>query len=373
MNVTKVVWLAAFLISLSSIYAAADDSTIVNKETDTTAATEGNKEETPSLPEGLYAEMKTNKGTILLKLEFEKTPLTVANFVGLAEGSIPNVARKPGEPYYDGIAFHRVIADFMMQGGDPTGTGRGGPGYTFPDEIDPSLRHSGPGILSMANAGPNTNGSQFFITHKATPHLDGKHTVFGHVVEGMDVVMRIVQNDYIESITIHRIGDKAKAFKAGSNDAFDRIRKISESAKRERQEEKKEREEQLKVDNAKTLELVKEKFPDAIKTKSGLRYIVEKNGRGKTPVKGTRVTVHYKGKFLDGTLFHSSYKYKKPFSFKVGVGDVIAGWDEALLTMKKGEKRTLIIPPELGYGDRPAAGIIPPNTWTVFEVELVDF
>lgn len=163
---------------------------------------------------GLFAEMKTNKGTILIYLEMEKTPLTVANFVGLAEGDLKNEAKAEGVPYYDGIKFHRVIPNFMIQGGDPQGNGTGGPGYSFKDEFDPSLKHTSPGILSMANSGPGTNGSQFFITHVATPHLNGKHTVFGHVIEGQDVVNAIAQGDVIEHIEIIRKGKDAKKFDA---------------------------------------------------------------------------------------------------------------------------------------------------------------
>jgi peptidyl-prolyl cis-trans isomerase A (cyclophilin A) len=173
-----------------------------------------NEASTIKLEDGMYAEMTTNKGVIILQLEFEKTPLTVANFVGLAEGAIENTAKKAGVPFYDSLKFHRVIKDFMVQGGDPLGNGSGGPGYKFKDEIVPELKHTGPGIFSMANAGPTTNGSQFFITHKETPWLNGRHTVFGHVIQGQDVVDAIVQGDIIVTVKIIRKGKPAKKFDA---------------------------------------------------------------------------------------------------------------------------------------------------------------
>jgi peptidylprolyl isomerase len=180
--------------------------------------------EARKLPDGLYAEMETSKGTIVLQLEFEKAPLTVANFVGLAEGT-KNYSKTPGEPpkpqgkpFYDGLTFHRVIPNFMIQGGDPNGNGTGGPGYKFRNEVSASLKHDRAGILSMANAGPDTNGSQFFITHKDTPWLDGGYNVFGHVVEGQDVVNKVVIGDKIKSVKILRIGEKAKAFKGDEAD-----------------------------------------------------------------------------------------------------------------------------------------------------------
>lgn len=333
-----------------------------------------------SSKDGVFARMVTNKGTILIKLEYDKVPLTVANFVGLAEGTIPNIAKKQGVSYYNGIIFHRVINGFMIQGGDPTATGRGGPGYQFPDEIDPSLKHDKPGVLSMANAGPNTNGSQFFITHVPTPHLDGRHAVFGYVVEGMEVINEIAQvptnqadrplkDVVIENITIERIGNKAKAFTAKSHDAFAKIVQIAkESVAKEKQAQ-----ENMKKAQEKDLQEILKKYPNAQKTPSGVLYIVHQNGNGATPSKGTQLTVHYSGKLLDGKEFDSSIRRNEPFQFTVGVGQVIKGWDEAFLTMKRGEKRTIIIPPELGYGNRGAGGVIPPNAWLVFEVELIDF
>lgn len=197
---------------------------ITQEKTEKKMEQDATKSEETSASDGVFAKMVTNKGTILIKLEYEKTPLTVVNFVGLAEGTIKNSAQSLGTPYYNGLRFHRVIANFMVQGGDPTGTGSGGPGYKFRDEFDSSLRHDREGTFSMANAGPGTNGSQFFITHNATPHLDDRHSVFGYVVEGMDIVNSIAQNDVIESVTIQRVGDKAKAFKA-DQESFDALNK----------------------------------------------------------------------------------------------------------------------------------------------------
>ena len=313
-----------------------------------------------NLEDGLYAELDTSKGKILLSLEFEKTPMTVANFTGLAEGKIDG-GQGEGKPFYDGLKFHRVIDDFMIQGGCPLGNGTGGPGYKFPDEFDPSLKHTGPGILSMANSGPGTNGSQFFITHVATPWLDGKHTVFGHVVEGQDIVNEIRQNDKINKVTIIRVGEKAENFK-NDQETFDEMVMNQEKLKAAMFKDRIERD----------LKTIEKNWPEAEKTSSGLMYIVRKEGSGSSsPVMGSRVKTHYEGKFLDGQIFDSSYQRGKPLEFQVG--QVIQGWNEALMDMKKGEKRTLIIPPELGYGSAGAGGVIPPYAYLVFEVELIDF
>jgi peptidylprolyl isomerase len=249
----------------------------------------------------------------------------------------------------------------MIQGGCPLGTGTGGPGYTFPDEIDPSLKHSTPGVLSMANAGPATNGSQFFITHVPTPWLDGKHTVFGHVVSGMDVVNMIKGDDLINSVTILRVGEEAENFVA-NQETFDNLLANLDKGKREKEIAAMEAEQ----------ETIKKQWPDAVTTPSGLKYVVVEEGQGETPQMGAVVTVHYTGKLLDGKKFDSSYDRGQPIDFPVGKGQVIKGWEEALLGMKKGEKRVLIIPSDLGYG--PAGrGPIPPNATMIFDVELVNF
>lgn len=316
------------------------------------------------LKDGLYARFDTSKGDILCSLEFEKTPLTVANFVGLAEGTkeLGGGARAKGEKFYDGLKFHRVIPDFMIQGGCPLGTGTGGPGYTFPDEIDPGLKHSRPGILSMANSGPGTNGSQFFITHVPTPWLDGKHTVFGYVVSGQDVVNKIEGNDLINSIEIIRVGRAAENFES-NQDAFDAL--LSGLTERTKERELEAMEEAIR--------LIDEQWPDATTTPSGLKYVVDKEGNGDaTPRAGQVVTVHYAGKLIDGKKFDSSYDRGQPIEFTVGRGQVIKGWDEALLGMQKGEKRVLIIPSNLGYGPS-GRGPIPPNATMIFDVELIDF
>lgn len=307
------------------------------------------------MQDGIYARFSTPKGEITLKLEHEKTPLTVANFVGLAEGKIENKAKDAGQPYYDGLSFHRVIADFMIQGGDPTGSGAGGPGYKFVDEIHPDLKHNKAGVLSMANAGPGTNGSQFFITHGATPWLDGKHTVFGSVVEGMEVVNAIKQGDKMDKVEIIRQGAEAEAWDAAAVFAewFDKQSEIEANAR--------------KAEEAKMASLT----AGYEKTASGLFYKIKEEGNGSKPKKGQTVAVHYEGKLTDGMVFDNSYQRGEPISFPVGVGRVIAGWDEGIQLLNVGSKASLIIPPALGYGASGAGGVIPPNAWLIFEVELV--
>lgn len=313
------------------------------------------------LTDGLYAKMNTDKGTILLQLFYKQAPLTVTNFAGLALGKMETNVKK-GEKFYDGLTFHRVIPDFMIQGGDPEGTGRGGPGYRFQDEFRPELKHDGPGILSMANAGPGTNGSQFFITHKATPWLDGKHTVFGKVIKGMAVVNAIEKGDKIKTVEILAIGDEAKAFRTDQA-GFDAIlanRKV-----------------QIKQERMKDMEAFKqqmhEKYPNVIETESGLMYVPVREGSGPAVASGATVQVHYTGMFIDGNKFDSSIDRGNPIEFVLGKGQVIKGWDIGIEGMKKGEARQLLIPYPLAYGERGYPGAIPPKSTLIFDVELIDF
>ncbi|MFI0426234.1 MAG: peptidylprolyl isomerase [Flavobacterium sp.] len=305
---------------------------------------------------GIYAKFNTAKGAILVKLTHDLTPGTVGNFVGLAEGQLENSARPMGKPYYDGLKFHRVIPDFMIQGGCPQGQGTGGPGYNFDDEFHPSLKHDKPGVLSMANAGPGTNGSQFFITHVPTNWLDGKHTVFGHVVEGQEVVDAVEGDDALESIEIIRIGDEAKNW-----NAIEAFRTFEGSRAQRIAEQKKMAEEAL------------EKLAAGFqKTESGLRYQIIQKGNGKQAEKGKKVSVHYQGALENGQVFDSSYKRKQPIDFTLGIGQVIEGWDEGIALLQVGDKARFVIPSYLGYGSRGAGGVIPPDATLVFDVELMD-
>ena len=309
-----------------------------------------------NMEDGIYANIKTNKGDITLKLEFEKTPLTAANFIALAEGKMKNKRKELGTPYYDGIKFHRVIADFMIQAGCPDGNGTGDPGYKFADEFHPDLKHDKGGVLSMANSGPATNGSQFFITHKETPWLDGKHSVFGNVVEGMDIVNLIAQDDVMESVTISRVGSKAKSFDAVKIFSSEQIRLEKEAEKKAKE----------------AAEANKKLMEGATITESGLGYIMVKEGSGVQAEKGKTVSVHYTGKLTDGTKFDSSLDRNQPIEFVLGEGRVIKGWDEGISYLKVGGKATFIIPSNLAYGERGAGGVIPPNATLIFDVELVD-
>ena len=343
----------------------------------------------PDLENGVYAEIITNKGTFVAKLYNEATPLTVSNFVSLAEGTNQMVDDKhKGKKFFDSIIFHRVIKDFMIQGGDPTGTGRGNPGYRFPDEIVPSLVHDKKGILSMANSGPGTNGSQFFVTLKETPWLNGKHTVFGEVVKGIEVVDAIgvvetkkpgdkpVEDVMIQTVNIiNKGGQKIAAF----TDAMAKI-----------EEENKAKKEAI----AKMAQGLKRKFEtnkkEAQTLDSGLQLYWDNKGNGQQPVEGTKVMVNYAGYLAsNGQLFDTNKVLiardfdmvdpqrkarnmyaPTPMSYSKDA-QLNPGFREALLTMKVGDKVTAYIPAHLGYGERGAGNVIPPNSDLIFEMEIV--
>ena len=307
------------------------------------------------MQEGIYAKFNTTKGEILVKLTHDKTPGTVGNFVALAEGARENSAKALGVPYYNGLKFHRVIPDFMIQGGCPLGTGTGDPGYKFDDEFHPDLIHDAPGILSMANAGPGTNGSQFFITHVPTPWLNNKHTVFGRVEAGQEVVDAIGQSDKIESLEIVRVGSEAENWDAVA--AF----KTFESSRTQRLAEE-------KAKQAKALDKVAAGFDE---TESGLRYKIIQKGNGAKAKAEQTVSVHYEGSLLNGQVFDSSYKRNQPIDFQLGVGQVIPGWDEGIALLQVGDKARFVIPSNLGYGSAGAGGVIPPNATLIFDVELM--
>ena len=317
-----------------------------------------NMKDYSNLTDGIYADIQTNKGDMILKLTYEETPLTVSNFIALAEGNHPLASEEfKNKPYYNGIKFHRVIDNFMIQGGDPTGTGSGGPGYSFEDEFVDSLKHDGAGILSMANSGPNTNGSQFFITHLETPWLDGKHSVFGKVTIGQDIVDKIEQNDLINKLEIIRIGETAKDFDAPT--VFNEYLELKKKANEEK------------------LEAQKEELKNLTKgmksTDSGISYKITKKGAGGNAKDNDNVKVHYTLKLIDGSEVDSSLSRGEPIEFTLGVGQVIPGWDEGIKLLNKGASCTLVIPPNLAYGEAGAGnGVIPSNATLIFDVTLVD-
>lgn len=350
------------------------------------------------LGDGLFADIKTTKGDIIVKLEHEKTPITVANFISLAEGENTFVSDKfKGKKYYDGLIFHRVMKDFMIQGGCPEGTGKGNPGYKFMDEFNDSLVHDEKGILSMANAGPTTNGSQFFITHKPTPWLNGKHTVFGEVVEGLNVLDTIANvkvaagNKPVETITMNTVEIIRNGKEARK---FDAVQVMTDYFANE--EERLATIEKEKAEKLAALNKTKSEFATKIAAQketaktlsSGLQMMVIKEGNGEKPKIGQKVNVMYAGYLADGTLFDTNYtevaeSYGRLEEItKMHRGDMgslqipyspdspmIAGFKEGILNAKVGEKVRLFIPPHLGYGEQ-GGGPIPPNADLVFDIEI---
>ncbi len=350
-------------------------------------------EEYPELEDGMYAEFNTSMGPIVAELYFEETPMTVASFVSLAEGTNEMVdSTYKGKKYYDGLVFHRVIDGFMIQGGDPTGTGSGGPGYKYPDEFVDSLSHDAKGVLSMANAGPGTNGSQFFMTLAPVQQLDGKHTVFGKIVKGQDVVDSIgktetgqrdrpVKDVVMNEVNIIRKGSAAKNFEAPkvfkSELANIEAEKEAEAKRMEEMADRKAEEFEALEAKADSLE-------------SGLKIYFENKGEGEKPNNGQKVMVNYEGYFADGKIFDTN---KLELAKETGIYDhrrdsaggyqampmvygpdapMIPGFREGIQQMSIGDEAVIWIPSALGYGERGAGGVIPPNTDLIFRIKLVE-
>jgi len=395
----KVLFLLFFGIT-TSIYAQKVKKVVGNK-VPTTSVQKTN----PNSNEGLFVNFETSKGKIVLTLEYKKAPVTVANFISLVEGTNTFVSdeKLKGKPFYNGLKFHRVIKDFMIQGGDPAGNGSGGAGYSFKDECLPELIFDKGGILAMANSGPATNSSQFFITHKDTPWLNGKHTIFGHVVSGMDVVNAIAQDDVMQKVTITRVGAEAKKFDAPKVFANYYANKAGDDAKQAAvQAEAKAKQaaidaEAKKVYDAKYAPVKAAKVAElatikatATKTETGLEYAFLNKGAGVKPADGATIYIHYAGYLEDGSLFDSSYEEVnktfgkldknradqngyQPFPFQYGKKDgLIPGFIEGLNKMSIGDRTVVFIPSNLGYGERGAGNVIPPNANIIFEIELLE-
>ncbi|MFQ3174199.1 MAG: cyclophilin family peptidyl-prolyl cis-trans isomerase [Flavobacterium sp.] len=386
----KIKLLFLVCIGMLSAQGQSTKKLVVAKKQTTTTKTVVKK---PLVVEGIFATIFTNKGDITVQLDYQKTPVTVANFIALAEGKNTFVTdeKMKGKPFYDGLKFHRVINDFMIQTGDPTGTGAGGTGYAFKDEIT-DLKFDKGGVLAMANSGPATNASQFFITHKDTPWLNGKHTIFGHVTEGMAIVNSIVQGDVITKVSISRKGASAKYFDAPKVFANYYGNKADDAKKQAALEEETKR---VKTEKYAAVVASKKAFfgtakASATTTASGLTYKIIQKGSGIKPVDGSTFYFHYAGYFEDGNLFDSSYedvnksygKYDEnraaqngyqAFPFEAGKKDgMIPGFLEGLSLMSYGDKALLFIPSNLAYGERGAGGVIPPNTSLIFELEMFD-
>ena len=361
----------------------------------------------PDLEDGLYAEIVTNKGTMVAKLEYEKTPVTVANFVALAEGNHPMVKEEfKGKKYYNGLTFHRVMDQFMIQGGDPTGTGTGDPGYKFSDEFHPDLRHSKPGILSMANSGPGTNGSQFFITEVPYPSLDFRHAVFGELVKGLDVqdsisnvkvdeMKKPLEPVIINEVNIIRKGFDAKNFNAPKvfSEELPKIaqrqQELQDEMQKKAEEERMAREESNLLAASELKPTLDDYLSKTETLASGLKVYYITKGNGEKPGEGANVKVNYEGYFTDGRLFDSNLKeveerhgmYNKikeerelyqPMPMQLSPdAQIISGFKEAVSLLNVGDRAYFYIPSHLAYGER-GRGSIQPNTDLTFIIELVE-
>lgn len=311
------------------------------------------------LANGLYAEILTSRGDIVIRLDPERAPMTVMNFVGLAEGTITN-DHAPGEPFYDGLTFHRVEPDFVIQGGDPLGTGRGGPGYRFPTETHPELRHDRPGVVAMANSGPDTNGSQFYITMRPTPHLDGGYNVFGEVVEGMDVVTAIEVGDVMREVTILRVGSEAEAYEA-SDDAFAALRDAALAERAAEREAAREAQ----------LDSIRERYPNLTLDEATGLYLAElQPGTGAPPVQGDEVELHIVWTLPDGRQLDSTRDRGRPERFVYLENRLIRGLELAVGTLSVGERTVAVVPPELWDTGRPPQ--VPADSYVIFDVERLE-
>ncbi len=307
------------------------------------------------LPEGLYAEIATSRGDILIRLHPDRAPLTVMSFVGLAEGTVDN-EHAPGRPFYDGLTFHRVEPGFVIQGGDPRGDGTGGPGYRFPTETHPELLHDRPGVVAMANSGPDTNGSQFYITMGATPHLDGGYNVFGEVVDGMDVVTRIEPGDRMREVRILRSGDAAAAYAASTERFTELIGQIEE-----------ERAAARRMARDESLSELRDRYPTMQEDDTGLLLAVLREGTGEPPQRGQAVELHVVWSLPDGTQLDSTRDRDTPHEFVYLRDRLIPGLETAVGTMRVGERTVAVVPPELWSSGRPP--MIPADSYVVFDIE----
>ena len=332
--------------------------------------------------DGLYAELQMKDGDIYCRLEFQCSPIAVASFVGLAEGRF--VA---GKPYFDGLNFHRVEPGFVIQGGCPNGDGTGGPGYEFPNEIDRRFTHKKAGILSMANAGPDTNGSQFFITLGPAKFLDGRYSVFGSVVSGLEQVAKVKKGDVIKRVIIHRKGLAASDFAPTWEEFWEMIAKKLGSS----EDEAMPKSESKKVELAALLAYIKKNWPDDMKGNSlkqsdeGLysKILAPGSGQNGKQAGAKHYTLHYTlwvpqsdtAKNASGELLlnkvDSSHDRAQPLT--VSPEQVVRGWGITLPQMQQGEKRILLVPGELGYGRKGHPPVIPKDSYLLFEMECLSF
>ena len=304
------------------------------------------------MPEGIYADFNTNKGKFTVLLDHKKAPMTVANFIGLAEGTITNASYSAGKPFFNGSIWHRVVKGHVIQGGepsivkDPATSEVNSTGYMIPNEIN-TLSHNKAGMIGMANAGPHTNTCQYYITLGDRSYLDGNYTLFGEVVDGMDVVNDIAQGDTTISVSIVRAGNEAENFNV-NDETFGRLvknqwKKVNyESGMRKAMEEK----------------FISHNYPGLTTLPDGVQYKILVEGKGNTPADGAVLKLLYTGRLISGLKFFSSADGGKPvpgekalvFSYNSGDDVLIKGLQESLRDMKEGEKRLIFIPPELAYG-----------------------